>query len=159
MTRELRSEAVQEERRARRSTDLDKSSRDRLAIPAEWFEPGGPCDRNKWHVRWINDDAGRMQQMTVEKDYDVITFPDPESKEEQAYRRVAGRNVDGTPQYTYLCRVYRDWFEADQKRKSANVQQNENAMMTDPTPASEDNRSPDTAYAVKGNRIQRGYTP
>lgn len=83
-------------------------------------------DHKKYQYRWINDDAARIHMMTKSDDYDLVIDPEKATKEDStdlgsAVSVVTGRDKNGNPQRSYLARKLREYYEADQRAKFADL--------------------------------------
>lgn len=132
------------ERRRRDDGDLDRGARMKLAIPREIRER---AERDGKTLRWVNDTGNRMHDLTVDDDWDKVpgapTVP-------------VGTSVDGQPIKAHLCWKDKDWYQQDQKGKSAHLDDMERAVERGAKASSEDTLDDDVRYAAAGNRISRG---
>lgn len=107
-------EATQRRRKQRTSETQGR----KLAVPASL------TDFNKFVYRWVNDDGVRMFALTQEDDWELApkSAEIPEVVEsEDAFRRVVGRNADGSPMFAYLCRKLKTFYDEDQKAKQVDL--------------------------------------
>lgn len=109
-TRAPRNEQRRERRKKRTSVTGQRLA---AAIPPE--------DQAKYQFRWINDSPARLFRMTKEEDWDICHQNGGEVTEESdlgsAISIPVGTNPDGSPMRAFLCRKYKDWFDADQDEK------------------------------------------
>lgn len=106
-----------EEQRAkrRRRADTSYEGAHRLSVNHELL------DHNKFAYRFVNDIGDRIVDKTVRDDWDKVL--DPDVKEDTdglgaPIRKVVGRNVDGSPLYSYLLKKPKEFFDEDAKKKS-----------------------------------------
>lgn len=79
-------------------------------------------DFDNFSYRWINDDPARIFHMTQNDDWDILTndgqgIVDSNDDLGSAYSKVVGTTADGVGRRAYLCRKPRKWYDADQKQK------------------------------------------
>ena len=74
-------------------------------------------------ARWINDKDNRIRE-AQDGDYEFITSEgattgDAEKVEEtdRKIRKIAGKNKDGSPMYTYLMAIPEEYYREDQEAK------------------------------------------
>ena len=72
-----RVQAEQSERRRRQPGSLNRMVASNLGLPDECL------DRETWHYHWVTDKMGRVANLTMHDDYDVVTM---EELEENARR-------------------------------------------------------------------------
>jgi len=82
-------------------------------------------DFDAYSYRWINDAPARIHAKTVEDDWDIV-MNDGGVKSDSAdlgnaVSQIVGTNKDGSPIRAYLCRKPKDYFDQDQKAKSAEL--------------------------------------
>lgn len=141
-----RASETRRERRRRDDGDLDRGARLNLAIPEEIREQ---ARREGKTLRWINDEGNRMHQMTVQDDWDVV--------ESDLVKPVpVGTSKEGTPIVARLCSKYQDWYDRDQRDKARILDEREKAVERGAKADPSDQRSEDTSYVPRGNRISRG---
>jgi len=109
----LRAEQVQESRR-RRSADFEGYAL-RLGVDPVIKDPN-------FEYRWINDDKGRLEQLTKYDDWDFVNDPRLANDErnkgaDTRMRREAGRSSTGGVMYAYYCKKRKDYYEADEQKK------------------------------------------
>lgn len=84
-----------------------------------------PEDLARFQYRWVNDAPTRIFRMTKEDDWEIVHQGGGEIKEESemgsAVSYPVGQNPDGSPLLAYLCRKRKDWYEADQTEKMAEL--------------------------------------
>lgn len=106
--------------RRRRKGILDVMTQSRMNP----FEEG-MLDQEHFVYRWINDEAGRLRQLTVNDDYDFVKGSDidgfdisqTDSESDERIRLIVGE-AGGKPLYAYLCRKPRNFWEVDREEIS-----------------------------------------
>jgi hypothetical protein len=82
-------------------------------------------DFDNYSYRWINDAPARIHAKTVEDDWDIVMneggVKDDSADLGKAVSQIVGTAKDGSPVRAYLCRKPKDYFEQDQKAKSAEL--------------------------------------
>jgi len=157
--------AVQTKRQRRRRDDSGEMRGMRLHIPST------AKDKN-FRYRWINDTpGGRLQGKTLHDDWEIVTQSElaentKRSRNEsydarldtdagEAVSRIVGTNPDGTALRAFFCKKPLDWFEEDQKKAQARIDETEQAMQYAP-PSSKEGLSGPNAYLPSGvNKIGR----
>jgi hypothetical protein len=89
-------------------------------------------DHNQFAYRWINDSAGRIDELTIRDDWDIIRDPsikDDANSEGAQVRQLVGSKVDGSPLYAYLCRKPIEFHKADRAKKHARTNELEKQIM------------------------------
>lgn len=135
----LRAQEARRERRRRDDGDLDRMGRMALSIPPEVKER---LDREGKTWRWVRDAAGRQAAMRAD-DWDMTPGVDPIPE---------ARDSDGK---LVLMEKYRDWYDADQRKKSNLLDQREEAIQRGDKTDPEDKRPAGVSYTPPGNRISR----
>jgi hypothetical protein len=86
-------------------------------------------DRKNYVYRWINDNGGRIEDLTVNDDYDLVRDPTKEMKDDNGNEgalvsKVVGTTDNNQPIRAYLARKPKPYFDADQieKRKVLDAQ-------------------------------------
>jgi hypothetical protein len=110
-----------------------------LSIPPEVQER---LNREGKTARWVRDAAGRQAAMHRD-DWDVTpgVDPVPESRDGE------GKLV--------LMEKYRDWYDDDQRKKTAILDERDRAMERGEKINPDDKRSMAVSYTPEGNRISR----
>lgn len=114
--RQPREEQHQEERRRRKGSTLNRMVQFKLD-----FIPPEALDLDRYVYRWVNDEPGRIRMATKHDDYDYVKISelkgvDPEgfdSEGGETVRMLSGQDKFGNPQYTYLLKKRREFWEAD----------------------------------------------
>lgn len=83
-------------------------------------------DEKRFAYRWINDQGGRIDQMTKADDYELVRDPTKAGKpdsdgEGTVISKVVGRGEAGQPMKAYLARKPRNFYEEDQADKKASI--------------------------------------
>lgn len=151
--RPSREETSGNTRRERRASTLDRMYSMRL----DMFTPE-QLDLDNYVYRWVIDNPDRIRQ-AVRYDYDFvepheINDFDPlgvDAESTERVRQFVQKDASGKPEYVYLMKKYRDWFEEDQNRSVANRE----AMMTGAVRNADLISAPDkdNFYAATGNEI------
>jgi len=143
MGRPPRQAEVAQERRRRRDGTLDRMSQLKLAIPdkAKQARPDST-------FRWVNDTPGRMHNLTVDDDWDVVEGVEP---------LPVGQDQAGQPIYARLCAKPLEFWKEDQRAKAkAILDQQKELVRKGDKKATADS----TTYVADGNTIKtQGYEP
>jgi hypothetical protein len=80
-------------------------------------------DRENFTYRWINDNGGRIEQLTRDDDYDLVRDPSKEVKDDNGNEgalisKVVGTTENNQPIRAYLARKPKPFYDADQKEKA-----------------------------------------
>jgi len=141
--------------RRRRREGMGDERNYRLHVPESMKDPN-------FVYRWVNDRAGRVRQMTVEDDWDVVDTSklggDPNPAANIAEGSVINRIGDKyTGERTVLIRKPKDYFEEDQEVKENRRKQIEAAMRRKAPDSLDGLGAADNAYVPNGgvNRIER----
>jgi hypothetical protein len=130
MSRIARTEEVKTERRRR--ADSATAAGLKLHVPADMKD-----DAN-FEYRWANDRPGRIHQLTVQDDWDVVSTDRPDQLTAAAEGSVMKRAVDkATGDNAVLLRKPRKYFEADRLEKQRPVDEMEKALRRGPAPSPE----------------------
>lgn len=83
-------------------------------------------DRQKFEYRWINDNGGRIEQMTTADDWDLVPDPKMQGKPDadglgSIISKVVGKGESGQPMRAYLARKPRQFYEEDQRDKRDSI--------------------------------------
>lgn len=70
-----------------------------------------------FHLRWINDEPGRIQE-ALNSDYSFVTPEEvgrvPVDRDDQKVKELVGvGRDDSTPLYAYLMKIPQEWYEED----------------------------------------------
>lgn len=134
-----RAAETRRERRRRDDGDLDRMARMKLAIPRNIQEQ---ADREGKVLRWMIDVSGRMQEVEA-NDWDAVP----------GISTVAASRDDETQMR--LCWKYKDWYDADQRKKTNLLDEREKAIERGAKTESDDPRQPGVHYTPAGNKISR----
>jgi len=159
--------AATEQARRRRRTDTSYENHGRLGVNEHLL------DRTKFTYRWVNDDNGRIEALTVRDDWDHVRKP--ELKEEgsknegEQVRQLVGSKKDGSPLYAYLLQKPLEFHREDQRKKLAKLDRDDEAMKRghvaspDALSANDPNAYiPSDGISMRakaGRRAQESYTP
>jgi hypothetical protein len=83
-------------------------------------------DEKNFAYRWINDNGGRIDQMTKADDWDLVRDPTKTGKpdsdgEGSLISKVVGRGESGQPMKAFLAKKPRNFYEEDQADKKASI--------------------------------------
>ena len=114
-TRPTREDETRQERRRRQPGSLDRGAHLKLAIPENIR-----AENADQHLHWINDASNRMHHLTTNDDY---------SKVEGVAPVPVGTSDDGKPIYAHLMKKPLDYWQADQREKTAAINAKENDLL------------------------------
>lgn len=155
MTRETRQEQVATERRRRKSDTLDRINGLKMALPPEYATPEA---QKEHHYYWANDVPGRIYDLTVNDDYDVVQRPGAEASDDNRVTRPVGTDEGGKAVNAVLLRKPMEFHLEDRKARDQRLRDAEQ-QLNRKAPAAE-GLSPDVAYTSQSNTIKAGgYTP
>lgn len=130
MSRPARTEEVKSERRRR--ADSSVAAGLKLHVPADLK------DEVNFEHRWVNDRDGRVHQMTVQDDWEIVSTDRPDQLTAASEGSVMKRAVDkSTGERAVLLKKPRAYFEADRLEKQKPVDAIEKALRQGPAPSSE----------------------
>lgn len=128
------------ERFERDAGTIDRMVRLKLTIPEDIVEQYGA----NWHLRWINDDAGRVHDLTRNDFYVAVDEVEPVP---------VGRSPEGKPIYARLFKKPLHIMRAQRAAKESRIGEQEKGLMSSPKSSPEDTRSDAHSYVPSGNRI------
>lgn len=144
--------ARQEQERAtrRRREDLGVGRMRTLAI-------NGRIDPD-YEYRWVNDKPGRVQMLTTDDDWDVVTtdMVGQRDAKDKGVGSIVERVVDKTNgARAVLLRKRKDYYTADKAKEQAAVAENEAALARGQSnaPGSLQASDPDKAYVPRGGIV------
>lgn len=114
---EERAKATKNSRR-RRAASFDGLDY-RLRVPDELKD-------DRFIYRWINDEPGRLFQLTEQDDYDFVYDERIRTEAEDADKntdggtrisRIVGRSKTGEPLRAFLCRKLKEYYEEDNRKR------------------------------------------
>jgi hypothetical protein len=81
-------------------------------------------DRKNFNYRWINDNGGRIEDLTVADDYDLVRDPKKEIKDDNGNEgalisKVVGTTENNQPIRAFLARKPKPLYDEDQRDKRA----------------------------------------
>jgi hypothetical protein len=81
-------------------------------------------DRKNFTYRWINDNGGRIEDLTVADDYDLVRDPKKEIKDDNGNEgalvsKVVGTTENNQPIRAFLARKPKPLYDEDQRDKRA----------------------------------------
>lgn len=107
-------EATKAARRRRKGGN--PSARGKLSLDTSKLDPA-------YHYRWAEDRPGRLNELTVQDDYDIVETNDHESSEKgSGVVRPSGENK------MVLLRKRRSFYEEDQAEKSARIKETQRQL-------------------------------
>lgn len=144
-TRQTRAQETQSQRRRRQPGTLDRMEELTLAISDEVKAANPDCT-----FRWIVDKPKRVHALTVKDDWDrvegVAPIPDHADKH-------------GTQVNLVLVKKRNEFWEEDQRAKSAALREQEQALLRAAKSDPQDDRPEAVSYVPEGNRINSGLAP
>lgn len=123
MPRYPRAQTEQAERRRRRS-DPDALTGRRLAVDTTRLDPN-------YEYRWINDDPGRIEALTVHDDWDIVTDTDLKPGTDTPGSQVStvvGTSANGAGKRAYLARKPKAFYQEDTAAKQRALDETDNAL-------------------------------
>ena len=115
----------------RRRTASGPTAGLKLSVPEDMKDPN-------FEYRWANDKPGRIRQMTIDDDWDVVSTDRPDQLTAAAEGSVMRRAVDkATGDNAVLLRKPKQFFEADRLEKQKPVDAIEKALRHGPAPSPE----------------------
>jgi hypothetical protein len=143
-SRPRRSEEVQEQRRRRTGSGADSGYKLHVADSLK--------DKNFEH-RWVNDRPGRVQQLTVQDDWEKVPFVTEQNAGEGT---VETRVVDKTVgERAVLLRKPKKFYDADKLEEQKVLDARDEAMRHAPPSSSEGLNGPES-YVPGGRNIVNG---
>jgi hypothetical protein len=122
--------AQREAKERRQRSAMDESRLTRLEVPAD-------AKDREFEYRWVNDEtAGRIQNMmsrdwvnvtgddleeAVEANRGTPYFGDKDTDMGANVSRIVGQNPDGSPKRAFLMAKKKEFYEEDQRRKEADL--------------------------------------
>jgi hypothetical protein len=152
LTESTRSEEVKARRRRREGLGDERNLK--LYVPEQMKDPN-------FNSRWVNDRAGRVRQLTVEDDWDVVDTAklggDPDPGINTAEGTVINRVGDKfTGERMVLLQKPKEYFEKDRAEKAARLDQIEASMRRKPPAAQGGLGDADNAYIPGGKNTIGG---
>lgn len=163
-----RIEQVEGERRRRRGSTLDLGGQLKLDVA-----DASMLDTQNFVYRFVSDKNGRLSHLTLRDDYDFVDGAEvgegtPDAQLEQGerraesdnrVRRAVGNDQYGHPEYQYLLKKPRAYWQADYdevvtaRENEMRSRQVEGEFTADPRELAEQ------AYVARGNKIGRTGKP
>jgi hypothetical protein len=141
-----RAEQAQQTRRRRESLGVDRHLK--LHVPEDFKD-------KSFEYRWVNDQPGRLRQLTVADDWDVVSTDDP-SMTKASEGTVMKRAVDkASGDSAVLLRKPKEFYDADQKEAKALLDAKDEDMRRG-APPSPDGLAGSEAYVPGGRNIVGG---
>ena len=146
-------------RRRRNAGSLNRMGQMKL----DCIEPAD-LDLKRYVYRWINDEPGRIRDLTRNDDYDFVPasglgagfdLASTDSESEDRVRMLVGTSANGKAQYTYLARKPRSFWEADNEEVVAVREAQMAGVVYEAQNPDADRARPDEDkyYAPRGNTI------
>ena len=114
---------IKSERRRRDGISLS-GYRDRLHVDEQLL------DRENFSYRWINDEPGRVYQMTQQDDWDIVSDRDSDSGMGSETANQVGSGAEGSPLRAILVRKPKEYFDEDKNKKQRHIDEAESAMQS-----------------------------
>ena len=147
MARETRADEVRRERRFKPG-DLQASG---IKLQVDMSK----LDTNTFTYRFANDRADRIRQLEA-RDYDIAPeFAKPDTNSGGTVNSAQAGFDEGRPYNTVLMRKYRDWFDDDQKRKMAPLDEIDKAILRGKTDLPGHSLTGPGVYTPGQNAIER----
>lgn len=143
MARQARQAEVAQQRRRRQPGTLDRMDQLKLSVPDQAKEAYPNST-----FRWVNDTPGRMHNLTVKDDWDVVKDVEP---------LAVGTDQAGQPIYARLCAKPLEFWEEDQKAKAKAIRDQQKELIR----RGDEKTAADAAtYVAAGNSIEtKAYEP
>lgn len=123
MPRLPRAQMEHAERRRRRS-DPDALTGRRLAVDTTKLD-------SRYEYRWINDDPGRIEALTVHDDWDIVTDQDVKPGTDTPGSQVStvvGTSANGAGKRAYLARKLKEFYQEDTAAKQRALDETDTAL-------------------------------
>lgn len=142
-----RAQQITQERRRRNSDGL-AGKRNRLSVNEN------SLDRENFVYRFVNDIPGRIHNLTVNDDWEVVQDRENQVKNDgtgtgSEVAVQVGSDVNGKPARAVLLRKKKDWYEDDKRSEQRLIDATEDALKAGETPGA----SSDGSYAPKGGIV------
>ena len=116
--------ATQERQRRRKPGSINAMAGKRLTVDTSKLDPN-------YEYRWINDDPGRVYQMTENDDWDIVE--NHEIKTDAAGQgsevsAIVGKTDSGEGKRAFLVRKLKEWHDEDQAEKQKQVEETDEAI-------------------------------
>lgn len=145
-------------------SDIRSNRQEQVSAQRRRRDTLGPNRNLKLHVqpeakdpnfeyRWINNRPGRVQQLTHQDDYDIVSAADMESRSIGTTVERAGNSRDG--ESMILVRKPKAYHEEDRAKAAKAIDATEEAMRRS-APASPEGLSGPTAYVPGGKNTING---
>ena len=122
--------STKEDRRRRNSRGLS-GYRDRLAIDESLL------DRENFAYRWINDEPGRIHQMTVQDDWDIVSDRDNATGTGSEMSEQVGSGVKGSPLRAVLVRKSKKYLDEDKAQRQRLIDEQEQGLTRGAAPGTD----------------------
>jgi hypothetical protein len=146
----LTARQVETKQRRRRREGLGADRNLKLHVPE------GLKDKN-FVYRWVNDQPGRVRQLTVEDDWDVVQGMDPDPTKTTAEGTVVKRTVDkGSGHEAVLLRKPREFYEDDKAQEQKLLDARDETMRKGALNTPDGLTGPESYVPGGRNQIARG---
>lgn len=148
-----RTEQVKEQRRRRNSESLSGHRR-RMALDMS------KLDTENFEYRWANNEPGRVETLTQQDDWEIVTDRDGGIKRDSTgtgteVSIVAGTGDSGAPVRSVLIRKPKKYQDEDRRAKQRRIDEMEAGLREGNTPGN-DGAKGSEFYSDAGIRIQQG---
>ena len=148
-----RTEQVKTERRRRNSDDLSGHRR-RMSLDMT------KLDTDKFDYRWANTEPGRIEALTQQDDWEIVSDRDGGIKRDSTgagseVSIVAGTGDSGAPVRSVLIRKLKKYQDEDRRAKQRRIDEMEAGLREGNTPGG-DGAKGSEFYSESGIRIQQG---
>lgn len=142
-----RQEEVQQRRRRREGLGLDRNLK---------LHVSDSMKDDKFVYRWVNDKGSRVQYLTTEDDWDVVSQADssPHNVSEGTTMRRVGNQTHGD--HMVLLRKPREYYEADKAQEQKAIDAMEEGLRKGNAPSAEALAGPHQYTPGGRNTIARG---
>jgi hypothetical protein len=145
--RPKRTEEVKQARRRREGLGSERHLK--LHVPADMKD-------KDFEYRWVNNKPGRVRQLTVQDDWDVVSMDAPDLQTSASEGTVMKRTVDkGTGEEAILVRKRKEFYQADKMEADKLLDARDEAMRSGPPPSPE-GLAGSEAYVPGGRNIVAG---
>lgn len=119
-------------------------------------------DRNTYEYRFVNDDGGRVAQMSSQDDWDLVQGPSKAVAESgtdlgASVSMVVGKDESGQPMRAYLMRKRKEWYDEDKAEAQALIDRKMQQIKRGPVPNEGIGADPGHSYVpTSGIKVQEG---
>lgn len=140
-----RNDEIKQERR-RRNSDSLAGTRRRLYVDPKML------DTEKYTYRWINDDATRIHDLTVNDDWDLVSDRQKATGTGSEMASQVGSGPSGSPQRAVLVRKLKEYHDGDQAEKQRKIDVQEKDLTSNVAPGTDSTNlyQPKTKTSISG---------